>query len=235
MNLEICASNLSSAIVAAQAGAQRIELCSALDVGGLSPSFGLIQAVVQAIDIPVHVLIRSREGDFYYGEDEIALMCADIRTCRSLGVAGVVVGALTQDSALDLEALRRMQVAGEGLDFTCHRAIDFVPDVLEALDQLVALGFVRVLSSGQAPSAFEGRFLLQKMVQHARGRITVMPGAGITPENIAEIKSVTGASDFHATAKTRAAGQQAHNSIPGLDSGYWMSDLEKILRAKDVL
>jgi len=228
MKFEVCAVNIQSALAAQRAGAHRIELCSALDVGGLTPSLGLIRAAVQALEIPVHVLIRPREGDFCYSDLELEIMLEDIRLCREAGAAGVVVGALTEDGPLDLPKMKAMKAAAGDLDITCHRAFDFTPDPAEALEQLIAMGFGRVLSSGQSDSAYEGRFLLKKMVQQADNRIAVMPGAGVDAENIRSIVEVTGACDFHFTGKKKVRASEG-SDISGLNAWHWESD-ESIIR-----
>lgn len=223
MNFEICAVNIQSALAAQAAGAHRIELCSALDVGGLTPSSGLIRAAVQTLDIPVHVLIRPREGDFCYSEQELDIMLDDIRQCHALGAAGVVVGALTKDGHLDLPKMKAMKAAAGTLDVTCHRAFDYTQDCGDALGQLIEMGFVRVLSSGQSENALEGRFLLKKIVDQAQGQIAVMPGAGINAQNIRAIAEFTGAKDFHFTGKQRVA-PSAQTTLPGLEAWHWESD-----------
>jgi len=231
MELEICAANLQSAIAAQGAGAHRIELCSGLEAGGLTPSAGLIKMARQSLNIPIHVLIRPREGHFYYSDAEIDMMCEDIRLCHSMGVAGVVIGALKPNGTLDLEALKCLQSAAEGLDVTCHRAFDFTADPFEALDHLIAMGFKRVLSSGQAATAYEGRYLLQQLVEYAEGQIMVMPGAGINIDNLAEIIKTTRASDYHMTAKSRVNEIPTVRAIAGLEGGYWESEPQKIRAA----
>lgn len=227
MNFEVCAVNIQSALAAQVAGAHRIELCSALDVGGLSPSSGLIRAAVKALDIPVHVLIRPREGDFCYSESELDIMVEDIRQCRDLGAAGVVVGALHSNGSLDLPKMKAMKAAAGPMDVTCHRAFDYAQDCMEALEQLIAMEFVRVLSSGQSENALEGRFLLKKIVQQAQGRIAVMPGAGINAQNIRSIAEFTGAKDFHFTGKRRVV-SSAQTTLPGLEAWHWESDAATI-------
>ncbi len=222
--LEICAANLQSAIAAQRAGAHRIELCSALDVGGLTPSAGLIRAVCSRLTIPVNVLIRPREGHFCYTDAELDIMLDDIRICQEASANGVVIGALTPDSRLNFKQMAALVEAAEGLDITCHRAFDFTPDPLAALDDLVALGIPRVLSSGQAASAFEGRFLLKKMVVRAAGRIAVMPGAGIHAGNIAELAQTTGAREFHLSGRKKVEPVFSGKKIPGLEPEYWESD-----------
>ncbi len=229
MNFEICASNIQSALTAQRAGAQRIELCSALDAGGLTPSIGLIRAAISALSIPVHVLIRPREGNFCYTDLELEIMVADIRHCLQAGAAGVVVGALTETHELDLPKMIAMKSAAGTMQITCHRAFDFTANTANALEQLIGMGYDRVLSSGQAASAYEGLFMLQKIVYQAKGRITVMPGAGINEENIHAIAAVSMAHDFHFTGKKKVA-PLAGNEIAGLESWYWESD-ERTIRS----
>lgn len=220
---EICAVNIQSALAAQSAGAHRIELCSALDAGGITPSPGLIQAAVDALSIPVNVLIRPREGGFCYTDMELDIMLADIRFCREAGVHGVVVGALDMEGRLDLPKLEAMRQAAGDMEIVHHRAFDFSADPVAALEQLIGLGYKRVLSSGQSNSAFEGRFLLQNLVYQANGRISIMPGAGIDASNIHEIAVVSGATEFHFTGKVKV--DPSHGSaIRGLEAWYWESD-----------
>ncbi len=230
MKFEVCAVNIQSALAAQAAGAYRIELCSGIDVGGLTPSIGMIRQVVQALEIEVHVLIRPREGDFCYNEAELAIMRDDIRACREAGAQGVVIGALTATGELDLPKMQAMIAAAAGLEVTCHRAFDYTADPAVALEQLITLGIHRVLSSGQAATAYEGRFLLQKVVEQATGRIEIMPGAGISAKNIRTIVETTGAQSFHFTGRTKIVQPSANNAqIPGLEWWYWVSD-EQVLR-----
>lgn len=230
MLFEICAVNLQSALAAQRAGAHRLELCAALDGGGLTPSPGTIRAVVEQVDLPAHVLIRPREGNFCYDKRELAIMLDDVRFCREAGVAGVVVGALNSDGDLDVGALEALRDAAGPLHLTCHRAFDYTRSPFEALETLIALGFVRVLSSGQATTAFEGRFLLKDLVEKAGDRITIMPGAGISPKNIHDIASVTGAREFHLTGRKKTVQPNPGSDIPGLEWWYWESS-EAVIRA----
>ncbi len=229
MNFEVCAGNIQSALAAQRAGADRIELCSALDVGGLTPSNGLVRMALLALEIPVHVLIRPREGNFCYSDTELAIMMKDIRFCLEAGAAGVVVGALTRERRLDMHKMQMMKMAAETMTITCHRAFDYTLDAAEALEQLVELGFKRVLSSGQSQSAYEGRFFLQKLVNQANDRIVVMPGAGIHAENIRAIAEVSGAKDFHFTGKMKVI-PPGGGDIDGLESWHWESD-EGVIKA----
>jgi copper homeostasis protein len=218
MNIEICAPNIQSALNAQKAGATRIELCTAIDVGGLTPSAGLISAAVHLLDIPVNVLIRPREGNFCYSEHELMIMLDDIAFCQDNEAGGVVIGALTDKGYL----------ASEGMEITCHRAFDFVKDPFAALEGLIDLGVHRILTSGLQNSAFEGRFMLQKLVEKAAGRITIMAGAGVNYQNIKEIAAVSGINDFHLTAKKKVVQVNPTGDISGLEWAFWEGDLEEI-------
>ncbi len=222
--IEICATNIQSAIAAQRAGAQRIELCCAIDGGGLTPSPGLLRETRKQLSIAINVLIRPREGNFCYDERELNIMLDDIRFCREAGADGVVIGALDAFGRLDVPAIQAMLDAAEGMDVTCHRAIDYAADPLETLETLITLGVRRILSSGQAVNAFEGRFLLKKLVEKAAGRIIVMPGAGISVQNIREIMEITGAQEFHLTGRKKIVQPNPGGDIPGLEWWYWASD-----------
>lgn len=226
--IEVCATNLQSALAAQRAGAQRIELCCAIDGGGLTPSPGLLRAARRHLSIGIQVLIRPREGNFCYDDHELAIMLDDIRFCREVGVEGVVIGALDADGHLHVAQMEAMLEAAAGMDVTCHRAFDYAADPGEALETLVHLGVRRVLSSGQAATAYEGRFLLKKMVEQAAGRIIVMPGSGISAQNIREIADVTGAQEFHLTGRVKVVQPNPGGDIPGLEWWYWESAEDKI-------
>jgi copper homeostasis protein len=230
--IEICAANIQSALAAQAGGASRIELCSGLEGGGITPSAGLIRAAVRLLDIPVCVLIRPREGNFVFSQTEIDLMIDDIHFCRDNGAAGVVVGALTDTNDLDIAALKAMKAAAGAMEFVLHRAFDFVDDVKAALETAIQLGFCRILSSGQNASAWEGRKVLQNLVQIAENRITIMPGSGIHDGNIASIQAATGATEFHFSAKQWVM-QPSTSDIPGLPSGYFKSGVQIIQAAVD--
>ena len=199
--IEVCCSSLGEAREAAAGGARRIELCSAITCGGVTPSHGTIEAIAQAnLNIDINVLIRPREGGFCFTEDEITTMCRDIEFCRKTGVHGVVIGALTHDGEIDIEACKRMIEAAGELSITFHRAFDVCRDPHKALEQIISLGCDRLLTSGQKPSAELGTELLAELVKQAAERIIIMPGAGINPQNIALIEQKTAATEFHSTA-----------------------------------
>ncbi len=200
--LEVCAGDLASAQAAAQGGAHRIELCSALELDGLTPSPALIEAARRIEGLRLHILIRPREGDFVYSEAETNTMLRDIRLARQLGADGVVIGALTPEGDIDLPSCRRLIEAAQGLPVTFHRAFDRARHPLQALEDIIALGCTRLLTSGQASTAEAGIPLLRQLVLQARGRLIVMPGAGVTPANARLILDATGATEIHGSFRS---------------------------------
>ena len=199
--LEICAGSVASAIAARDGGAQRIELCAALEVGGVTPSAGLIAEARKVEGLVLNVIIRPRGGDFLYDSHEIACMEEDIRTCRRIGVDGVVIGALTAEGDIDTATCKRLINAADGMSITFHRAFDMCRNPQKALEELIALGCHRVLKSGQAPTAEAGTALLGELVEQADGRIIIMPGCGVNSNNAARILQATGANEIHASAR----------------------------------
>lgn len=199
--LEICAGSVESAIAARDGGAQRIELCAALEVGGVTPSAGVIAEARKIEDLVLNVIIRPRGGDFLYNEYEAACMEHDIRTCKALGVDGVVIGALTPDGDIDTALCHRLIAAADGMSITFHRAFDMCRNAGKALEELIAIGCHRVLTSGQAATAMEGTTLLKELVKQADGRIIIMPGCGVSSANAAAILQATGATEIHASAR----------------------------------
>ena len=200
--LESCCTSLEQAVEAQRRGASRIELCEELSVGGVTPSNELLEAVVEAVDIPVNVLVRPRGGDFVFSEDEIRQMEASIRDCKRLGAAGVVIGALDAAGNVDMPTMRRLVgLARElgGLTITFHRAFDVCADPHEAFERVLELGCDRLLTSGHEPDAFQGRFLIAELVEKAGDRLIVMAGCGVRPSNVAEIETVTKAKEYHAS------------------------------------
>src|SRR5690606_8681384 len=196
--LEICVDTPASLAAAIAGGADRIELCSALSVGGLTPSAGLMALAAKA-PLPVHAMIRPRAGDFVFSDPEIAAMEADIDAARNAGLPGVVLGATRPDGALDTQTLARLIARAQPLDLTLHRAFDLAPDFPRAVDDAIALGFNRILTSGGAPRAIDGLENLKRIIAHAAGRIAIMPGSGITPETAASFLAL-GITDLHASA-----------------------------------
>lgn len=200
LKLEVCCGDLQSVCAAKEGGAHRVELCRALDVDGLTPSEDMMAAAI-GMGIPVQVLIRPREGNFVYNEEEVQNMLRDIRLAKRLGANGVVIGALKPDGSIDEETVRRLVEEAEGLSITFHRAFDVCTRPLEALEQIIALGCHRLLTSGQAPTAEQGIPLIKKLVEQSAGRIIIMPGAGVNPQNARRILSETGASEIHGSLR----------------------------------
>lgn len=199
--LEICAGSVESAIAARNGGAQRIELCAALEIGGVTPSAGLIAEARKVDGLTLNVIIRPRGGDFLYDEHEVACMEQDIRICRELGADGVVIGALTADGDIDTALCRRLIAAAGDMSVTFHRAFDMCRDPHKALEELIAIDCDRVLTSGQAATAEAGLPLLKELVKQAAGRISIMPGCGVNSGNAARILQATGAVEIHASAR----------------------------------
>lgn len=198
--LEICVDTAEGLATALAAGADRIELCADLGVGGLTPSPGLI-AVARSTALPIYAMIRPRPGDFIYGPRDLDVMLGDIAAVRQAGLAGVVLGASRPDRSLDAETLRTLCQAAIGLGMTLHRAFDLAPDRQAALELAIELGFERVLTSGGVSDALGGCESLRDLVATARGGIGIMIGGGITPANVGELLRRTGAHEAHASAK----------------------------------
>ncbi len=210
--LEICVDTLQGAHAAIRGGAGRIELCSSLSEGGLTPSSGLMQAAA-ALPVPCYAMIRPRSGLFHFDAADEAIMHADITTARAAGLAGVVLGAQDADGALDIDMLARLSEAAQGMGRTLHRVIDVVPDPLAALDQAISLGFERVLTSGAAPEAPDGVVLIAEMVRRAAGRLSVMPGCGLTPGTLPAVLSVPGVTEVHAACRRPVPGPRAFSDF----------------------
>lgn len=197
---EACCVNAAEALAAKRAGADRIELCENLEVGGVTPSAENIVETV-ACGLPVNVLVRPRGGDFVYTAEEVEAMRVSIWLCADLGAEGVVIGALTSDGAVDVAAVKSLveYAHSKGLTVTFHRAFDECADPSKALEDIIAIGCDRLLTSGQKPTAMKGRKLIASLVRQAGDRIIVMPGAGVTRSNLDELRFATGASEFHGT------------------------------------
>jgi len=206
-SLEVCIDSVAGLDVAAASAADRAELCSALTVGGLTPSYGLMAAAA-AKDLPCFVLIRPREGDFCYNRREIDVIRRDIDTVRSLHLAGVVIGASRPDGTLDEVTLRQLVEHAAGLPAVLHRAFDLVPDFRAALDAAIDLGFTRVLTSGGTPDAPDGAQVIRQLVDQAGNRIEVMAGSGLNPHNVAQFVRDTGVPAVHSSCSSPVTNSQ---------------------------
>lgn len=198
VRLEVCVDDVRGLCAAVAGGADRVELCSALALGGLTPSPGLVAWAATAA-IRTHAMIRPRMGDFVVDDLDLDVMRRDIDAMRAAGLAGVVFGACLASGGLDIAALRKLCDHAKGMDITLHRAFDLAPDPAEALEIAVDLGFDRILTSGGRPRAEDGLETLAALVAQARGRIVVMPGSGVTVETVGRIVRLTGACEVHAS------------------------------------
>ncbi len=237
--IEVCANSAYSAIAAQEGGAKRVELCSALPEGGLTPSYGEIVTTQKNLSIDLNVIIRPRSGDFHYSELEIASMIEDICLCKKLGVHGVVFGVLTAEGDVDIPLCQRLLSHCDGLSATFHRAFDVCRDPYAALENIIDLGFERILSSGQAASALAGKDVLAQLVTQAGGRISIMAGCGVNEHNIAEIRQATQATEFHFSAKDTLPSQMQYRkegvpmggSVDIDEFAIYISSAEKVSNA----
>lgn len=198
--IEICAGSLQSALNAAAGNAQRIEYCSQLELGGLTPSYGALKLARDKLDVDIFVLIRPRPGHFVYNEIEVDQMLKDIDLCKSMGMNGIVTGALNPDLRINMEICKRLKEITDPLPCVFHRAIDETPDPLLEMEKLIELGYQRVLTSGGANTAWEGRRIIKEMVIQAAGRIEILAGSGIRISNIEKLFKETGVSQVHTSA-----------------------------------
>ncbi len=214
ITIEVCVDNIESLQTAQQAGADRIELCSALALGGLTANAGFVQKSLDLATIPLYAIIRPRAGDFIYSEQEVDIMVSDIKFMKLLGIQGVVIGALTPEGDIDEAALKRLMTASRDIGVTFHRAFDLCNDPKQALETLINAGCERVLTSGQQAKAEQGCELLKELVVQADGRISIMPGAGVTPENAEKIIAITKVKELHLSGKTtRKSAMKPHSTV----------------------
>lgn len=200
--IEVCANGVESCMAAQEAGADRVELCAGIPEGGTTPSYGEIKVARQVLTTTrLHVIIRPRGGDFLYSDLEIERMAADIAMCRDLGVDGVVFGCLKPDGTIDMEKNRYLMSCSKGMSVTCHRAFDRAANPEQALEDIIELGFDRILTSGQQPKAMQGTELLSRLNRQAAGRIILMAGSGVTEQNIRELHEATQLHEFHFSAR----------------------------------
>lgn len=234
MRLEIAVQDVAGAATAARLGADRLELCAALAAtGGLTPSVGLLDATLAAVpaEVGVHVLVRPRPGGFVYDAAELDVQVRDVRAAVAAGAAGVVVGALTPDGALDLDALRALVDAADGRETTFHRALDTVPDLARAIDDLARLGVTRVLTSGGAERSVDGTARLAETVASSAGRVEVMAGGGVRPADIHALVA-TGVDAVHLSASRLVTSSGGPGGGTG---GYTTTDADVVAAAAAAL
>ena len=241
--LEICADSLGSAAAAAAGGADRLELCANLPEGGTTPSAGLIRAARSVFPGRLMILIRPRGYDFLYSEPEMDAMLHDISTARALGADGVVIGCLTREGRIDEDRFRRLIAAAGDLDITFHRAFDMASDLNQALEDVIKLGIRRVLTSGGQPDVPRGIHVIGSLVQRAAGRISIMPGGGITPDNLADVRRRTGAWEIHLSARHVVRSSMLHRNehcgmgvhSQGREYEWRETSADNVRRAKEAL
>ena len=199
--MEVCAFNIQSAIIAEKAGAARVELCDNPLEGGTTPSYGTIRQTREKISILLYPIIRPRSGNYLYDDNEMAIIKHDIMICKELGCNGISIGVQKIDGQIDIEKFKQIIEWAYPMGVTCNRAFDITPDPYLALENLIACGCERVLTSGQKTAAPDACELLNKLVQQAGDRIIVMPGAGIKSSNIEKLILETGAKEYHGSAR----------------------------------
>lgn len=234
--LEIAAGSLASALAAQEGGADRVELCGSLAEGGITPSYGTLALVRDRVRIPVYVLIRPRGGDFLYSDDEFEIMHRDVETCVRAGCNGVVIGALDADGRVDPRCRELVRAAGT-LGVTFHRAIDASSDLSRSLEDIVALGCERVLTSGGHANALAGAQVIAALVKQAGDRVMVMAGAGIRSTNLAEVAQRTQAREFHGSARgvLRSAMRYLNPGLLDLSPDSEQSRVEEVRAMKERL
>jgi copper homeostasis protein len=228
--LEVAANSVASACAAQAGGAGRVELCAALELGGLTPSHATIALARERLRIPLYVLIRPRAGDFLYDDLECEAMRRDIETCAALGCDGVVLGVLDADGGVDVFRCRALMEAAGSMGITFHRAFDLTRDPGRSLEDVAMLGCERVLTSGGRTSAMEGAESIRELVIRAAGRLSVMPGAGVDADNLAALAAATGAREFHASARRQLPSGMRHRPawLAGMQDGELRSDVEQV-------
>ncbi|WP_330925938.1 copper homeostasis protein CutC [Candidatus Sororendozoicomonas aggregata] len=200
--VEVCVDSSESLRQALLGGANRIELCASLHLGGLTPSDGFMQQAVRISTVPVYAMIRPRQGDFLYSDDDIEVMLSDIHGAKQRGLAGIVVGSLTPEGFVNEAILRQLVRAADGMGVTFHRAIDQSRNPMEALEIIASIGCERVLTSGCAESALEGATVIKDMVNTFGSHLNIMAGGGVTAENVRGIIAASGVSEVHLSGKT---------------------------------
>ncbi len=207
---EICLDSVQSIINAEKGGAARVELCDALFDGGTTPSLGTLRVAKNLTKIPIQVMIRPRGGDFCYSEEEFLVMKEDIKIFKEEGVNGVVFGILKPDGSIDVERNQELFELASGLDNTFHRAIDVSSDWKKSLDALMKIGFKRILTSGLEDSVLEGSQTICDMIEYVQGRMSIMPGCGISPRNFDRIDGLIGADEYHLAIDDITDGPMQH-------------------------
>lgn len=208
---ELCAETIDACLAAKEGGAHRIELCSSLSEGGVTPSHGLVQTAIERSGLEVHVLLRPRDGSFEYTESEVAVMREDIRHVKQLGAAGVVLGLLWPDGSVDVEGMRELVQLAHPMEVTFHRAFDVTPSLPQALEDVITSGCDRILTSGGQREVAAGSDCLAKLVMQANHRIAIAVGGGLRLKDAASLARITGAAHFHGSLRRRLTAARPSN------------------------
>lgn len=240
--LECCVDSVASAVCAKEGGADRLELCSNLVIGGTTPTMALYEEIRKTVDIRIHILIRPRFGDFLYSQQEASLICREIEAFRQAGADGIVVGSLQADGSLHTGQMERFVQQAGGLPVTLHRAFDMCRDPFKALEQAKDLGICTILTSGQAPSCLVGLPLLQKLLCAAKDKITILAGAGIDAHAVEILLAQTRLTAFHMSGKKIVeSGMRYRNpavsmGLPGMSEyELWQTDPQKVQAVRRLL
>lgn len=231
--LEICVNSMESALAAQRGGADRIELCDNMAEGGTTPSIGMAKVCKKVLQIPVFPIIRPRGGDFNYSAEEFEIMKEDILAFKELGCEGVVFGILRPDRTIDIERCAILVALARPMQVTFHRAFDCCNDLKKGLNDIIALGCDRLLTSGGSEYAFDAISVLKQLIRQAQGSIIVVPGSGIREDNISYISNGTGASEYHSTAKSLQISDENQDSI--MKCSLFQTDEGKVRAMREVL
>lgn len=229
--LEVCAFNIQSSIIAEKVGAKRVELCDNPVEGGTTPSYGTIKKVRERISIKLYPIIRPRSGNYFYDDEDFGILKNDIAICKELGCDGISIGVQSIDGNIDVEKFKRITKWAYPMGVTCNRAFDATPDPFKALEDIIDAGCERVLTSGQASSAPDAGELLGKLVKQAKGRISIMPGAGVRSSNLKKLIQESGAYEYHTSARKIIADPMTYQNLAVTDKGDLYIADEKELSA----
>lgn len=240
--LEVCVDSVESAVIAQEGGADRLEVCANLLIGGTTPGVSQFKQIRKACDLELNVLIRPRSGDFLYTDAEFQMLKEDIGMFRKLGADGVVTGCLKADGDLDLDRMRELRECADGTHMTLHRAFDVCRDPYQALEEAAALGMDTILTSGQAQDCVKGRQVLKKLILQADRRIEILAGGGVNAEVIRYLGEEIHASSFHMSGKKRInsgmiyRNQEVSMGLPGFgEFDIFRTDKEQIQMARQAL
>lgn len=240
--LECCVDSVESAIAACKGGADRLELCSNLVIGGTTPTLALFNEVRKAVDIPIHILIRPRFGDFLYTDWEANIINNEIISFKNADANGIVIGSLNANGSLNVEHMKRFMEASDGMSVTFHRAFDMCRDPFDVLEQSIELGINTILTSGQAPNCVKGINLLNQLIEKANERIAILAGSGITTSSVELLLKETTLTQFHMSGKTIIPSNMEYRN-PNVSMGIaemseyeiWRTDENAIRQVRKIL